>query len=83
MTLVEVARQDDRRKSLEEVRNHLAAAIDVAEPRELPSLVKQFRETLAELEALGIAKEVSASDDLAAKRKARRAGAKASRASAR
>lgn len=80
MSAVATAASGDRRAALQSARDALAAAIDAAEPRELAPLVKQFRETLAELESLGAAREVSASDDLAAKRKARRAAAPAARA---
>ena len=81
MTVAEVVAGGDRGASLRAVRDALAVAIDIASPRELALLSKQLRETLAELDGLDTSKGVSASDDLAAKRKARRAGAKAPRAS--
>jgi len=80
VTVAEVVAGGDRGASLRAVRDALAVAIDIASPRELALLSKQLRETLAELDGLDVAKEVSASDDLAAKRKARRAGAKTPRA---
>ena len=50
----------------------LAAALLIAEPGQVASLHKEWRATLAELEQLGPV-ERSASDDLAARRQARRA----------
>lgn len=67
----------DRRAALEALRAHLAAAIEAADPEKIAPLAKQLRETVAEIEALPNAKEKSTSDDLAAKRAARRSEAKA------
>lgn len=73
MSVSEAAELGDRRAALVAVRVSLAAAIDAAEPRELPALVKQFRETLAELDELPDGVEASLVDDLTARRAGRRA----------
>ena len=75
-SLTRAAASGDRRAALEALRAHLAAAIEAADPEKIAPLAKQLRETVAEIEALPNAKEKSTSDDLAAKRSARRAAAK-------
>jgi hypothetical protein len=77
VSLADATATGDRRSALVAVRDHLADVLMTCEAGATAQLVKQLRETLAELETLDVAKEVSASDDLAAKRKARRAATKA------
>lgn len=77
MSLSAAAAAGDRRRTLEELRVWLASAIEVCEPHQAAPLAKQLRETLAELDAMPDGKEQSTSDDLAARRKARRAAATA------
>ena len=77
MSLSSAADAGDRRKTLEELRRWLASAIEVCEPHQAAPLAKQLRETMAELDALPDGKEKSTSDDLAAKRAARRSESKA------
>lgn len=60
---------------MEAIRASLAHAIDAAEPRELAPLVKQLRETLAELDELPTGEERSVVDDLATRRAERRTAA--------
>jgi hypothetical protein len=54
----------------------LADALVEAEPSVIAQVAAQYRATVKELADLGEPKGTSVSDDLAAKRKARRAGAK-------
>jgi hypothetical protein len=69
----------DRRARLEFARDALAEAIeDCTSKRDLPSLVREYRATLAELEQMPNAAEVSHADEIAARRAARRAGASGS-----
>lgn len=75
MSVSEAAETGDRRKALEAIRSSLATAIEAAEPRELAPLVKQLRETLAELDELPTGEERSLVDDLASRRAERRAAA--------
>lgn len=69
------AASGDRRATLEALRAVLAASIEASDPEKVAPLAKQLRDTLAELETLP-RKEQSTSDDLAARRKARRSTAK-------
>lgn len=65
------AKTGDRAKALRSLRDLLAAAVDTADERYVAALAKQLRETLAELDSLPVGEGRSASDDLAAKRRAR------------
>ena len=68
---------EDRRTRLETARDALAGAIDGCESmRDLPSLVREYRATLAELDGLPNQAEVSSADEIAARRAARRSGPK-------
>lgn len=78
MGLPDVVASGDRRKSLEAIRDHLATNLVDAEGREIASIAKELRAVMAEIYSLPGAREGSASDDLAAKRAARRAAAKGS-----
>lgn len=69
------AREGTRREVLEALRDGLAVAFDAADSMMRPALAKQLRETMAELDALPVGKDESASDDLAARARARRAAA--------
>ncbi len=71
--LTEVAATGDRRRTLEALRDALAANLVAADPANVAALAKQLRETVAELDGLPNAEVVSPVDVLAAKRAARRA----------
>jgi hypothetical protein len=74
MGLSETAATGDRRATLEELRQTLAAAIEEGvPPRDLASLSRQLTAVLAELEQQPLPKKESKVDDLASKRKQRRA----------
>ena len=77
-SLAAVVAAGDRRQSLEGVRDCYARLIDDPEtaPRDAIAAGKELRAVIAELDNLdGAAKEVRGSDDLAARRAARRAAA--------
>ena len=66
----------DRRTRLEEARDVLAGAIRACESnRDLAPLVREYRQTMADLDALPNEAEVSAADEIAQRRAHRRAGA--------
>ncbi|WP_327073452.1 hypothetical protein OG196_16305 [Kitasatospora purpeofusca] len=65
----------DRRAALEAVRDKLARELAESEGPVVAQLSKELRATLAELESLPGGREVSAVDDLSARRAARRADA--------
>lgn len=72
-----MSEDQSRRERLEAARDRLAVAIDVVDSmRDLPSLVREYRATLAEIDGLPSTAEVSDADEIAARRAARRAGAK-------
>lgn len=73
MTLIDAAASGDRRSVLEQLRSVLAVSIVEVDPDKRAPLAKQLRDTLAELDALPDGKEDSTSDDLTARRNARRA----------
>lgn len=65
-----------RRERLEALRSQLEAALAGEVPhRELAALSREYRACLAELDALPAVKEVSAADEIAERRRARKAGA--------
>lgn len=68
----------DHRKRLEALRDRLEAAVADAGNRDLAPLAARYTAVLTELAAMPEAVEVSDVDDLAARRRARRAGASAS-----
>jgi hypothetical protein len=74
-SLVEAVRSGDRRVSLEKMRNALAESLEAADGKEVAAISKELREVMRELEQIPTGKEVSTSDDLAAKRAARLAAA--------
>lgn len=64
-----------RRDRLETDRDALEAAIAGCESlRDLPSLIREHRAVLAELDALPNQAEVSSADEIAARRASRRSG---------
>lgn len=67
------ARTGDRRVALERLRDTLAAALDDCEPQMAAQIAGQYRQTLADLDALTPVAKTSKFDELAAKRKARNA----------
>jgi hypothetical protein len=66
----------DPLRALRADRDLLAAAMQVAEPKELAGLSREYRAVLAELERRGVGREESVTDDLAARRANRRAAGK-------
>lgn len=64
-----------RRQGLEAVRDRLAAELDEASGRDVASIGRELRMTLAELDQLPSGREESAVDDLAERRRTRRAQA--------
>ena len=71
-----------RPEALRALRDLLASTLLEAEPGQRAALARQLRETLIELDRLPDATVRSTSDDLAAKRTARRAAAKGAGAAA-
>ena len=72
---------EQRRADLVELRRRVLAALDLAEPAQVPALSRELRTIDAELVEL-VPEEVSTVDDLAARRAARRAGSSGSGRSA-
>jgi hypothetical protein len=79
--LSETVRAGDRRASLEAIRDSLAVAMDNAEPNVIAQIAARLQAVIREIGELPDGKKVSKADELAARRKARRAAA-ADRASA-
>ena len=75
MYMHDAAQTGDRTTALVALRDHLAAAIDDAEPRELAALARQFQAVVAELDQLLTPAEGSITDELRARRAARLAAA--------
>lgn len=71
----DVITQGNRHQSLETLRDRLAKEIDESIGRDVAVLVKELRATMAELYAIPGEREGSKSDELAARRASRRAGA--------
>lgn len=71
-SLAETAREGDRRRTLEAMRDHLAEFMEQAQTGVKPQYAAQLRETLRELDELPVAEEASAVDEIAARRKERR-----------
>ena len=71
----DVANTGDRRKTLEAIRQKLAADMDAAAPAVSAQLASQLVKVLAELAELGTTEKVSVLDDLANRRKDRLAKA--------
>lgn len=70
--LSEAVATGSRRAGLEALRRYLAAAIEVAEPREIAALARQLAGVLKELDELPAEKGRSTFDDLAARRRDRK-----------
>jgi hypothetical protein len=64
-----------RLERLEQDRTAIEAAIEIAEPHQLPALVREHRLLLAEIESLAKPKEGSTRDQLAQRRASRQARA--------
>lgn len=60
-------------EALTALREHLAAALVDADERAMAGISREYRAVLAELRRLGAGKEVSALDEIAARRARRRA----------
>lgn len=73
--LQDAVESGDRRSALEAIRDRLAEELAGADGKDAAPLARELRATLAELESLPGGKEVSAVDDLSARRAARRADA--------
>jgi hypothetical protein len=73
--LVDVVAEGDRRASLEAVRDRLAAAMGQAEPNVIAQIAGRLQAVMREIADLPVAEKVSKADELAARRKARRAAA--------
>lgn len=67
--------RQDRRTALEAIRGKLATELEYASGRDTAPIAKELRAVIAELESLPGGQEVSAVDDLSARREARRADA--------
>lgn len=68
MSNLDAARSNDRRRALEQLRDTLAAAMDVAEPSVQAQIASQYRAALAELAGLPESGRVTKRDELAARR---------------
>lgn len=75
MAVADVAATGDRIKTLEAMRDRLAADFDAAPPTVSAQLASQLSKVLAELADLGANMKVSTLDELAAKRTVRLAEA--------
>lgn len=65
---------EDRRASLSALREHFAGRLEAASDRDAAAIGRLIRDLDADIAALPAAKEVSAADELKAKRDSRRAG---------
>jgi hypothetical protein len=76
-----VVARGDRRKSLEAIRDHLAAELeDSPATVAIAPMAKELRAVIEELDSLPLSKEESKVDDLTAKRESRRAAARRAQA---
>lgn len=75
MSIHSAATSGDRRRTLEEIRDRLALAMDLAEPNMLPQLSGQLRTTLAELADMGGEGSAVKRNELGERREARIAAA--------
>lgn len=75
MSIRTAATSGDRRTALEALRDHLAAALEVADERSVAPIANQLRQVLADLDEIPAAEEASTVDDLAARRATRRSAA--------
>lgn len=75
MSISEAAESGKRVVVLEALRARLAAEIDACEtPKELPALVLRLTDVLEQLDSMPTSEQVSAADEIAERRAARRAG---------
>jgi hypothetical protein len=77
MTVSAAAESGDRRKTLEALRDKLAAAVDSdeADPRTLPALSKELASVVRELDSLPGGEKVDEVDEIAERRRKRLAAA--------
>ena len=75
MSLAEIAAQGDRLKTLEALRDRLAADLDAAPPTVSAQLAAQLTKVLAAVAELGATTKVSGLDELTERRKDRLAAA--------
>lgn len=75
MSLEQAVQDDDYRKSLIELRNFLARQLDDCDSkRDAAALAARLQAVLADIEAVPNKAEVSAADEIAARRASRRTG---------
>jgi uncharacterized protein YigA (DUF484 family) len=75
LSLVDVAKANDRLSTLHELRDRLAAVLDAAdEPRDVAALALRLTDVLAQIDAMPTSKQVSAADEISQRRAARRGG---------
>lgn len=74
-TITQACATGDTRKALEALRDELAEALSKAEPAVKAQIAGQLRQVLLELDGLPDEKQRSVADDLADRRRARRAAA--------
>lgn len=72
LSMAAAAKSGDRATALTALRDKLAAAIDAAQPNELAQLSRQMSAVLAELEQVATPTGGSKSDELRARRAAKR-----------
>lgn len=78
-SVTEATREDNRLESLKALRDTLARAIDSCDSlRDLAALSARLTDVLAQIEAIPNKAEVSAADEIAARRAARRSNSSAS-----
>ena len=71
--LGDVARTGDRLATLQVLRDRLACDLDVArDPREVAALALRFTDVLQQIDAMPTTEKVSAADEIAERRAARR-----------
>ena len=77
MTLSTVVGEGDRRRALEAMRDALAAAMEQSDPNVMAQIAGQLRQVLREIDELPAGERMSKRDELAQRRKDRRAKAAA------
>lgn len=83
MSITEVAATGDRLAILQVLRNRLAADLDEAvEPRDVAALALRLTDVLEQIESMPTSRQVSAADEIAERRAARRGASAAGSARA-
>lgn len=73
VNLLDALTGSDPVESLKALRDEAAANLLAAEPKEFAGLSREYRAILAELDKRGVGREVSELDEIAARRRQRRA----------